>query len=181
MAREWLAVDAASTVVVGHRFSSKATTIPDDTAETTHVDTTGTGLVEEWRNKQTIMRDAGRNARVRWNGTALVIPPDNRPILEITSTGTVDPDEDAVLIDADNTDSVTLTVTAKRRNGTVNTNYQGNRVVDVDSGDRILTMRFNFVDGIATRPFRTRHSGRYRARSNPKFQIDLTPTIAATD
>ena len=177
MAIKFIIIDLIRNGLVVGNQSSSGDTMPPNTSERGYVQAND-ALLAELRTKQSQMQSDGRDKGVRWNGTKLVVPSDSRPQFTMTVNRAEDGRENAILIDADRTDSVTLTVNAN------NTSVNGIHVLWMESeSECMIAMKFDFTKGVATRPFRINRGrgGRYRFRSTNEQKIITPVNFLGTD
>jgi len=126
--------------------------------------------ISEYEALSRQVRAERRSVRVRSVGGALSLPADTRQRVRI------EVDKTSVL--ADNTETVTLTVTALKADGTVRNALT--RSVDFETmGGRVI--RLDFVNGVATRQIRMPASGRWRIQSNDDIAVETDVEIVAAE
>lgn len=154
---QWLVIDTATQSVLGWTRSGKATEMPQAPEGRSFVEATDEMIqaVEDAR------RDAaGRGVHPILTDKGVGLPPDTRPRIRIEA------DRSSAEVGED----VTLTATMLD-----NPRFTGSQVVE-GLGGRLL--RFNFVDGVATRVIKLQASGRFEIASTRdvvlESKLDLT-------
>ena len=169
MAKQWLRVRKSDDRVKGWHRSGKATEIPADTVEVRHVEATSADL-EEYDTLQQQSVASGRDGTVLYpEAGSLELPVDDRVFARIET--------DKAEIDADGVDYATLTFSKLNPNATVDTTFNTTRKMELY--DRLL--KLVFVDGVATKQFKTLDSGTYVIESTTKLRLENPVSIDAVE
>ena len=136
--------------------------LPTGNVEVTQADITA------YNDAQQTLRSQGRSERPLWLLGAVSIPTDVRPIFRLSCNRANDAQLSAPVLDADGVDGVTVTLEKMSDDTTVDTTLQGPLILTTASG---RTWRFTFVDGVATKVFKTSVSGSFDVESNPSFRL----------
>jgi hypothetical protein len=108
------------------------------------------------------------DARPLWINNQVELPADTRDLYEITCDRDVDPAAGAVVMEADGVDSITVTVKLMLDESTVDASVTETRLLPTDSG---ALWRMEFVNGVATKVFRTTQSGRLDVEQSPAYRL----------
>jgi len=117
-------------------------------------------LMTEYRTLEKQLLDAEQPGRVLYNNGRFSLPVDGRPRLSATS--------DKATIAADGVDTATITISVLRADGTVNTGFTAVRMFEFRSG---RFWRLSFQNGVATKTFATRTSGRFSIETTPEYRL----------
>lgn len=162
---KWLVIDKDE--IIGWHESGKATAVPPDEGDRHYEDATNNTLYADYVAARATLKADGRTDRPKWNGSAVVIDADTRPLIHVSVTDrSVDPTENAILMDEADTDSVNLRVES-----TSHPNYSGSTLLEIktDSGER--KVRLNFSNGIATRTLNIKTPGEYLFTSSARYKV----------
>ncbi len=175
---KWLVVDNGN--VTGFHESGRATELPPDEGSRIYVDATDNTLIADYRTLRDQISAEGRSVSVQWDGTQLVVPPDNRPTVRITVDRAPDVNEGIIIMDSDGVDSVNFTVELLRSDGTVNTSFSGMRLLPFESVNGMdERLKLEFIAGVASRAVKARLPGNYLIRSADKFKLEASVNILA--
>jgi len=163
-----ISVDVASTEIKGLWRGDKPA-VPTSTGDTLSVEVTEAQHADI-SNKG--MQFDGGATRFKWDGAAIVEQTDTRPRLRFT------PD----VVDVDTGEPpVNVTAEILKPDGTVDTTFNGRRLLEIDD-DRNL--RFIFVNGVATIQVRTNRGYSLVLPPQVDFRLEgagLSVTVADTD
>lgn len=132
---------------------------------------------EAYRQAKATLQSDGRQEQPEWDGTQVVIPPDTRPVIRVTSPAEVDADLGVAVIDADGVDTAVITITKLNDQGNRQASF--NRVVRIMLGGRLV--KLDFVNGVATKNFKSNSYKELEIRSNPRFKVETPFVIVAAE
>lgn len=176
--KQWFAVDEATGRIKGYVRSGKATVLPTPPAGRVLVEATDE-KIEEFEELSRTARSSGRGDGVLIDLPTgnLSLPPDPRFFLDISVdvTHRVAGDPHVGEVIADGVDTAVVSFTALNANGTVRTGFNARRKADLFG--RIVALQF--VNGIATKNFRTRTSSRFEISSHPLVRLQAPFVLEA--
>lgn len=147
--------------------------VPSGNVEVTEVE------LAQYRAAKRALASARRSELPVWDGSAVVVPPDTRPIFGVVANRATEnvAGVDAIPILADGVDSVTFTVTAYRPNGVdVRAQFNGLRFFEVDDD---VYWRVSFVDGVGSKVMTTTTLGWRMLQSSRRRRLLSELTVLA--
>lgn len=166
---KWLEIIEATGQICGEGSNPRAAKLPTPKPGRLVVEATDAD-VETYRAFDHACFTDQRPDRPLYQNGAVVLPDDPRPRFRIAA--------DKATVRADGTDTVILTVTALRADGTVRAAFDQSVVYELPGG-RLLGL--DFVDGIATKAIKMPQSGRFRLGSTKLAKIETAIDLTAVE
>jgi len=175
---KWFVVENSE--IHGHTESSNALAPPPDEGIRSYPEATDSDL-DEYRAAKNAISLEKRSDLPGWDGNQVVLPPDTRPKIRVTSSRAPDPSQNAIILDADGADTIDLTFTALNADGTVNTSPNGTKILTLFYELTRRRYKLTFVNGVSTKTIKAKNPGEYLITSYDDLNVESDLLIYAVE